>query len=260
MKRGQDLFLNLPGIYVIHQNLPGKEVELHEHEEHVLFLPLHGEIQIELETRTLACGPGRLIYLPPKTPHAFESSDKEGERLIALISAKRWKNARLPKLDSTVGAANGLVKELLFQLILKPESKNTEAAIDLFVRTLAENLENSEAVSIDHLEGKAKDLRLIKALELLRTRIDSPPSVTELTKYSGLSTRTLNRLFILELGVSPKQASTAYRVEHAKHLLLTGRASVTDAAYAAGYQSLSQFITVFRQVTGRLPSEIRRGG
>ena len=33
-------------------------------------------------------------------------------------------------------------------------------------------------------------------------------------------------------------------------------ASVTEAAFEVGYASLSQFITVFRQVTGKLPSAV----
>jgi transcriptional regulator GlxA family with amidase domain len=132
--------------------------------------------------------------------------------------------------------------------------------IEAFVRVLAEALADSEPISIDHLEGRAKDPRLLKALEFLRKKVEEPPTLQELALQSGMSSRNLNRLFLTELGLTPKQASTSFRVGHAKSLLLSGTVSVTDAALASGYQSLSQFITVFRQATGQLPSEIRRFG
>jgi len=33
---------------------------------------------------------------------------------------------------------------------------------------------------------------------------------------------------------------------------------VTETAFAVGYQSLSQFISAFRQLTGQIPSEYAR--
>jgi AraC-like DNA-binding protein len=72
-----------------------------------------------------------------------------------------------------------------------------------------------------------------------------------------MSTRNLSRLFMDELGLTPKQALSQYRVLRAQELLLAG-CGVTETAYEVGYASLSQFIALFRQVTGRLPSEFVR--
>lgn len=263
MKRGLDLSIELPGLFLVHQNLPGKEVKAHAHDEHLLFFPLHGEIQVRLESSTLACGPGRMIYVPPSVPHAFESSDKEGERLIALLCPKVWKKHKLPKLTPTMVSANQLCKELLFYMLLHKKTQHVKELVDLFARVLAEVLETSEGVQASHLnqlEARARDPRLLKALAYLRENVTEPPAASELADYAGLSQRNLNRHFLRELGLTPKQVSTSLRIEHARALLVEGKMSVTEAAFASGYQSLSQFITVFRQVTGQLPSEIRRFG
>ncbi|HEX4923294.1 MAG TPA: AraC family transcriptional regulator [Bdellovibrionales bacterium] len=263
MKRGLDLAIELPGLYLVHQNLPGKEVDQHVHDEHLLFFPLHGEIQVHLEKSTLSCGPGRMIYVPPATQHAFESSDKEGERLIALLGPKVWKKHKLPKLEATLVAANQLCKELLFYMLLHKKTKHAPELVDLFARILAEVLQTSEGVhasQLNQLEGRARDPRLLKALAFLRANVNEPPPASALAEHAGMSLRNLNRLFLQELGLTPKQVATSLRIEHAKTLLLEGRVSVTEAALSSGYQSLSQFITVFRQVTGQLPSEIRRFG
>jgi AraC-like DNA-binding protein len=47
------------------------------------------------------------------------------------------------------------------------------------------------------------------------------------------------------------------RVEAAKELLLKPRVRVSEAAYAAGFQSLSQFNRMFLRVTGESPSDFR---
>ena len=79
-------------------------------------------------------------------------------------------------------------------------------------------------------------------------------------KASGMSTRSFNRLFAVELGLTPKQVLSQYRVAHARAQLLTGKVTVTEAALSVGYNSLAQFIAVFRQLTGQLPSEVARLG
>ncbi len=47
------------------------------------------------------------------------------------------------------------------------------------------------------------------------------------------------------------------RVESAKHILLNPHKRVSEAAYEAGFQSLSQFNRVFRRVAGEAPSDYR---
>ena len=79
-------------------------------------------------------------------------------------------------------------------------------------------------------------------------------------REAGLSLRSMNRLFAKEVGLSPRQALAICRTERAKELLASGRVSVTEAAFEVGYRSLSQFISVFRRLTGQLPSEFARLG
>ena len=47
------------------------------------------------------------------------------------------------------------------------------------------------------------------------------------------------------------------RVEKVKNLLLNPNKRVSEAAYEAGFQSLSQFNRVFRRVAGEPPSAYR---
>ena len=90
MRRGQDIAAEFPGLYLVHQNLPGRRVRRYKRREHLFFIPLQGEIRITAGELLLRCGPGRMVYLPPDTEHAFGSSADQGERLICLIDDERW--------------------------------------------------------------------------------------------------------------------------------------------------------------------------
>jgi AraC-like DNA-binding protein len=96
-----------------------------------------------------------------------------------------------------------------------------------------------------------------KAIRYFIENLSEKISIEAAAKVAGLSVRSLNRLFLSTLELSPKQVLTQCRIHRAQELLLLGN-NVTDTAYSVGYQSLSQFIQAFRDLTGHLPSEIRR--
>jgi AraC-like DNA-binding protein/mannose-6-phosphate isomerase-like protein (cupin superfamily) len=260
MKQGQDIAVQFPGLYLVHHNLPGMERDRHDHPEHLLFLPLYGEIQVRTDLTTFRAGPGRMVYLPPATPHAFESSEGKGERLIALISTAAWTAAGAPALGSCSVTVSQLCKELLFYLLLHPATPHAVALIATFIHTLSETVANPACrVELSHAEGKVKDVRVRRALEYFSQHLGDELSMESAASASGLSLRSMNRLFQQELERSPKQVLMQYRVRHAQELLLSG-ATVTQTALDVGYRSLAQFIAVFRQLTGQLPSEVARRG
>lgn len=258
MQRNKDIAAKFPGLFLVHHNLPGSIVPTHAHPEHHLLIPLQGEINVELKDKTLSCGPGRMIYVSPLTEHALRSAREKGERLICMIEPNAWKRAEAGVFKPALAPASQLCKEILFHLLLNKETKNAPALIDAFVRTVAEILAApalETPTAIDHAESSVSRPELRKAIALAREGFADDLSIAELAKRSGLSVRSLSRLFQTELGITPKQLLTSLRIEKAKDLLQSGAVTVTEAAYSVGYGSLSQFIAAFRQLTGQLPSE-----
>jgi AraC family transcriptional regulator len=66
------------------------------------------------------------------------------------------------------------------------------------------------------------------------------------------------RKFHLVTGITPRQFMGALRVDAARRLLLTTRASVTDVCFRVGYNSLGTFTTRFTQLVGLAPRDLRR--
>ncbi len=59
MRTGTDISRRFTDLYVVHHNLPGKKTGQVRPDDHLLFVPLQGEIGLQLEHERLAIGPGR---------------------------------------------------------------------------------------------------------------------------------------------------------------------------------------------------------
>lgn len=260
MRVGQDIAIQFPGLFVVHHNKPKSRVEKHSHKEHHLIIPLRGELKIQFEDKQWSFGPGKMAYIASKQEHEFFSSnEKEGERLIALIDEKLWKKFVGKTFESKLLPAQQLIKELLFQLIVDSSKTATKEMILCFVSVLGSMLNESNEygteTSTEHLLNKAQDPKAHRAAEYLQKHFSEELKISALARYSGMSERSLNRAFMAEFGVAPKQALLRFRLEKARELLKLGRMSVTDVSYEVGYSSLSRFIQAYRSTFGRLPSE-----
>lgn len=261
MKPGGDISVEVGGIRIVHHNAPGRVTRRYQPGEHLVFLPLAGEIEVGVGESTFSCGPGRLVYVPAGEAHSLRSSPRCGERLIALIRPETWTLAGGGIYDPAAPPASPVLRELLFFLLLHPQSPAAPTATTAFVQVLGDQLAEARSFPcLDHLEGQARDPRLRAALRFMREHLGEHVSMDDVARASALSVRSLSRLFAAELGLSPKEVLTKNRIAVARDLMAAGKLSVTEAAATVGYASLSQFIKTFRHTTGRLPSEVTRFG
>jgi len=97
-----------------------------------------------------------------------------------------------------------------------------------------------------------------KALKLINEGILNEGSVDELADKVGLGSRHLRRLFDQYLGTSPLQVAHTRRLLLAKQLLHETSLSLTQIAYAAGFQSLRRFNDAFLKSYKQSPGKFRR--
>jgi AraC family transcriptional regulator of adaptative response / DNA-3-methyladenine glycosylase II len=82
--------------------------------------------------------------------------------------------------------------------------------------------------------------------------------VAELASDLGISERHLRRAVERAIGVSPIALAQTHRLLLAKQLLMDTSLSVTQIAFASGFQSLRRFNSVFRERYRLSPTDIRR--
>jgi len=80
--------------------------------------------------------------------------------------------------------------------------------------------------------------------------------VNELAAELGLHIRSLERIFVENLGMAPKQLTRLVRFGHLVSGLSAGNfRSLADLACACGFSDQSHMIKDFKELTGRLPGE-----
>jgi AraC family transcriptional regulator of adaptative response/methylated-DNA-[protein]-cysteine methyltransferase len=99
----------------------------------------------------------------------------------------------------------------------------------------------------------AEACRLIEAAE-------EPPRLDALAEAVGMSSFHFHRLFKKATGTTPKAYAAAQRAKRVCARLTGGQGTVTEAIYAAGFNSSSRFYETSNAVLGMTPSAFRAGG
>jgi AraC-like DNA-binding protein len=97
------------------------------------------------------------------------------------------------------------------------------------------------------------DPRALRVAELLLADPSDPRPLTQISRASGASRRTIERLFLDSTGMTFGKWRQQVRLMHAMRLL-GGGAKVTHAALEAGYSTPSAFIAAFRKALGSTPT------
>jgi AraC-like DNA-binding protein len=84
-----------------------------------------------------------------------------------------------------------------------------------------------------------------------------PLGLRDVARAVNMSHFYLCKVFKHATGLTFTEYLARRRIESAKQLLLNSHTRVSEAAYAAGFQSLSQFNRVFHRVAGEAPSSYR---
>lgn len=105
--------------------------------------------------------------------------------------------------------------------------------------------------------GRIHHPALALAMGHLESTLERSVGVPELARHADLSARQLLRLFAQFVGEGPGHYHRRLRLHHARGLLRYTTMSVTDAALAAGFESLAHFSRAYRQQYAVSPSADR---
>jgi signal transduction histidine kinase/DNA-binding LacI/PurR family transcriptional regulator/AraC-like DNA-binding protein/DNA-binding response OmpR family regulator len=96
-----------------------------------------------------------------------------------------------------------------------------------------------------------------RAVAYLHQNYHRPLSRREMAEVIGVNKDYLSRIFRCELGLSPWEYLTRYRVERAKELLRHTSDTITSVAFQIGFSDPAYFSRVFRKQVGLSPSAFR---
>jgi len=105
----------------------------------------------------------------------------------------------------------------------------------------------------------ATKAKIDEAWQLLLSRLDDPPTISNIAHRVGISESSLKRSFREIYGTSIFSLFQQYRMAEAKKLLENGYHNVTEVAFKLGYSNSGHFSRAFCKHFGKSPKACLRG-
>ena len=106
--------------------------------------------------------------------------------------------------------------------------------------------------------GAQADPRIANGVRLLeQTYLENLP-VSRLAKESRISVSVFRDLFHKQYGTSPVKYRNHLRILRAKELLADGGHTVSEVAYACGFENVGYFCRAYRAAVGEAPGETKK--
>jgi len=130
---------------------------------------------------------------------------------------------------------------------------------DAVVRLLGVFAQHLSAVSNQVLVIESNDElpAVAKARAFIAAHFSEELSLNQVAQAANMSAFYFCKMFKKATGLTFTDYVAHVRIESVRQLLLNPHARVSEAAYAAGFQSLSQFNRTFRRIAGEAPSAYR---
>ncbi|WP_369372907.1 helix-turn-helix domain-containing protein [Promicromonospora sp. Populi] len=103
----------------------------------------------------------------------------------------------------------------------------------------------------------SKLTRINQVVQWIRANTAEPLRVEDLAQRAGLSASAFHRTFRAVTGSSPLQFQKQLRLVTARQILASQDSSVTQTAFAVGYESAAQFNREYRRFFGAPPGRDR---
>lgn len=200
--------------------------------------------------------PLECIVIATATRNLKNLPNQEGELFSELL-----KNLVNPKDHYVEGPSFYMTPEM-HQIIdslfnIKYEGKTKMMFFRSQITTLLSHFFGQLAANhAQHLKSIDKN-RLQKAKDILSSNLNNPPSLSELSKELGLNTTKLKKEFKEVFGLPVFKYLQNQRLTTAHSMISKRKATVQEAAWHVGYDSLSSFSNAFAKKFGYRPSQIK---
>ncbi|MDB5089734.1 MAG: AraC family transcriptional regulator [Mucilaginibacter sp.] len=160
-------------------------------------------------------------------------------------------------------AFNGETKNLVAQKLKQLGSLNSLDQLLQLISIFQLLANSNEGVILnDDLTSKnfiLKDkIRMGAIYEYIDAQYHQKPDVNVVAEKVNLTTPAFCRYFKRQTNMTFTEFVNQYRIERAKNLLMQNH-NVSETCYAIGFESISYFNKLFKQIVGENPSDFRRG-
>jgi len=111
------------------------------------------------------------------------------------------------------------------------------------------------ASNFEDTKKSKQSTQIQKAIRHIQLHFKDNPSLGDMAKLTNTNPSYFSQKFKSETGKGYNEYLTERKIKYAKTLLRAGGFSVTEICYASGFNSLSNFLRVFKEKLGMSPTE-----
>ena len=228
--------------------------------KHGFLYLLSGEATFYLPGKTLRVKTGELLYIPKGLAYKMQYSQPDTTFIVVNFDMFDRNSNSLSLYESIHLVALGDSAHNVSHTMARLEACATSEAPAMLLRRkelLYQLLSILCSDSHSPLADEGRYPQIAKGVALLKqTYLESLPIET-FANESSVSTSSFRALFKKQYGLSPLQYRNRLRINRARQLLIEDGCTVSEAAYASGFDNIGYFCRYYKQVTGETPSETK---
>lgn len=225
----------------------GRTIPMHFHDRDQLVYASRGVMTVRAGDELWVVPTHRAVWIPAGVPHKITMS---GVVAMRTLYFKARSAGQLPQECCVINVTPLLRELILHTCAIGTLKEANQKHLNVF-RLVADQLRGIEMVPLRL--RRPTDGRARRVAQALLAEPGSQRPLAKICRGAGASKRTIERLFLDELGMTLGKWRQQLRLMHAMRLLAEG-AKVTHAALEAGYSTPSGFISMFRKTLGTTPT------
>ncbi len=185
------------------------------------------------------------------------STQEEGTEYVMRFAINRKENKNIWKREELEGTP---LLSALQSLILEHEGQKyaSQVAIKLKIMELLVEILRSDSPTGEKIPHNPTATLMYNTMVYVRNHYSEDMDERELAHRLGMSYSYFSRSFKRVTGMTFKQYLNRIRINQAEKLLCREGASVSEVATKCGYNSISYFINVYKNITGKTPYQSLR--
>jgi AraC-like DNA-binding protein len=229
------------------QTLPaGHRIERHRHDWHQLIYASAGLLHVWTGRGSWIAPPHWAIFVPAGIVHSIRFAAPSDLRTLYLRPG--WADVAG---DCAVIGISPLLRELILRATRERMLDSRDPAEAALAILILDEFRQAGAPPFDLPQPVSP--ALVRAASLMATNAPEAATSATLARAIGLGTRTLERQFLAETGLTPGRWRRQYALLGALEQLAAGT-PIKQAAALAGYATTGAFTVAFRGTFGNTPA------
>jgi AraC-like DNA-binding protein/mannose-6-phosphate isomerase-like protein (cupin superfamily) len=248
MKHSTDLLGVARPVIALDDEYPGGFVDPpHSHDRTQILYASAGVMSVSTDETSFVVPPQRAVWIPAGRTHEVSCRDSVSLRTLYLDATLGREPDRCRVFEVSY-----LLKALILEVVSFDPLYDVNGREGRIVSLLLDEIDRMP--NAPYQVGMPADPRLIR---VCRAMLDNPSDCRDLddwARIAGMGRRTFTRSFKKETGMGVAVWRQQARLMHALSLLSAGQ-SITQVAFAVGYDSPSAFTAMFHRTFGVPPSQ-----